>query len=77
MKAEPNSKILIDPNDCPNAPDGKHRYFIYRVISEYEPAATDITHKDALLYEKVDYALSGCNCSKAIKRKLDDYEGEE
>lgn len=78
-----NPKQILDI--CPNAPDGKHRYFIYRVITEYEqvPPMVRFSMKDPTLpeavesvelYKKVEYALSGCNCGHPLKRKVE--EGE-
>ncbi len=61
---------------CPNTPDGKHRYFIFKTFETHElidPAyytvATIITIP---IYQKMEYALLGCNCGTVIKRVIKD-----
>jgi hypothetical protein len=60
---------------CPSTDNGNHRYFIFKVVEVFEPL--DQTAFGMLvgkipehIYEKVEYAVSGCNCGSSIKTKV-------
>lgn len=61
---------------CPISDTGNHRYFIFKVVEVFEPfklpADFAAWSKDRFvqLYEKVEYAISGCNCGSAIRQKV-------
>lgn len=64
---------------CPLTDSGYHRYFIFKVVEVFEPIKTDgkpaqlveaIRHEYSQLYEKVEYALQGCNCGSSIKMRV-------
>jgi hypothetical protein len=50
-------------DDCPLF--GSHKFFIAKTYDVYEPV---VTHKN--LYEKVEYAVLGCNCSAVVKMRV-------
>lgn len=60
---------------CPINDTGNHRYFIFKVVEVFEPLSVslaadgpaDLKHT---FYEKVEYAISGCNCGSSIKQKV-------
>lgn len=56
---------------CPINDSGNHRYFIFKVVEVFEPIETGaVTHEYGQLYQKLEYAVSGCNCGSAIKQKV-------
>lgn len=62
---------------CPVTDNGNHRYFIFKVVEVFEPvgkietAVNTSDHRTApQLYEKVEYAISGCNCGSAIRQRV-------
>lgn len=60
---------------CPINDSGNHRYFIFKVVEVFEVAPTsdhsnESIAKGRLLYEKVEYAISGCNCGSSIKQRV-------
>jgi hypothetical protein len=55
---------------CPINDSGNHRYFIFKVVEVFEPSTNHVNRDSAILYEKVEYAVSGCNCGSAIKQKV-------
>jgi hypothetical protein len=67
---------------CPINDSGNHRYFIFRVVEVFElyKGSYDGLPIDATgardgklgttLYEKVEYAISGCNCGSAMRQKV-------
>lgn len=62
----------MSTTDCPLNEAG-HRYFIYKTFEVYEPLYSDtyaMQDSPAQLYEKVEYAVMGCNCSATVKRKI-------
>jgi hypothetical protein len=62
-------------NLCPISDTGNHRYFIFKAVEVFEPlqvslaadGPADLKHT---FYEKVEYALLGCNCGSVIKQKV-------
>lgn len=64
------------PDTCPNQEDGRHRFHIYRIADVYEPIDWStvtggfIGKLPESLYEKVEYAYSGCNCGAARKTRI-------
>lgn len=74
---------MIQEEDlCPINDNGNHRYFIFRVVEVFEPIGLDDLdidmhlvelfelYKGSTLYEKIEYAISGCNCGSSIKQKV-------
>lgn len=66
---------------CPNNENGIHRYFIFKVAEVFEPYQFNVDMEadpltiatlNALpyLYEKVEYAISGCNCGSSVKQRV-------
>lgn len=61
---------------CPISDTGNHRYFIFKVVEVFEPFKMPENwaawKKDRIvqLYEKVEYAISGCNCGSAVKQRV-------
>lgn len=67
---------------CPSTDNGNHRYFIFKVVEVFElyTGAYDGLPKDptgenkgklgTTLYEKIEYAISGCNCGSSIKQRV-------
>jgi hypothetical protein len=53
---------------CPSTDNGNHRYFIFKVVEVFEPYNGIDKPYDAQLYQKVEYAISGCNCGSSIKQ---------
>lgn len=67
---------------CPTTGDF-HRYFIFETKNGYEPIQVEVvtgvkagilsregTTELRTLYEKVEYAVLGCNCGSVIKQKV-------
>ena len=49
------------------------KFFIFQVRTEYEPVVDidlETTGKQGKFYEKVEYAILGCNCGSVIKTKV-------
>lgn len=62
---------MSDTQDlCPSTDNGNHRYFIFKVVEVFEPYTFKNGDNNPNLYEKVEYALLGCNCSSVIKQKV-------
>lgn len=70
---------------CPSTDNGNHRYFIFKVVEVFEPYkftpinvivndeeidVWDHVENIPTIYEKVEYAISGCNCGSSIKQKV-------
>lgn len=58
---------------CPISGD-QHRYFIFKVVEAFEPVESTIGRSEAnggTYYQKVEYALMGCNCGSAIKKRVE------
>lgn len=62
---------------CPISDNGNHRYFIFKVVEVFEPfnaenksTTTQLELRNMNLFEKVEYAVSGCNCGSAIKQRV-------
>lgn len=67
---------------CPTTDNGNHRYFIFKVVEVFElyKGSYDGLPIDATgardgklgttLYEKIEYAISGCNCGSSIKQRV-------
>jgi hypothetical protein len=61
-------------NSCPSSMSGDHKYFIYKTFETYEPATgylyaeNDKDHRT--LYDKVEFAILGCNCGSVIKSRI-------
>lgn len=71
-------------NVCPLNGDN-HRYFVFKTTSEFVPVDTDkVVYREdypgpvVQLYEKVEYAVLGCNCGSVIKTEVKEFQyGEE
>lgn len=56
--------------------DHEHRYFIFKTYDSYVLVSTEwadiggISQTRDDLYEKVEYAVLGCNCGSVIKMKV-------
>jgi hypothetical protein len=50
-------------DDCPLF--GSHKFFVFKTYEAFEPL-----HNDVTLYEKVEYAVLGCNCSAVVKMRV-------
>lgn len=54
--------------------DHIHKFFIFQVKADFSPAtdylysSEDKDHRT--LYERVEYAILGCNCGKVVKTKV-------
>ena len=66
----------MEKDICPNTENGNHRYYIYKTFEAYE-ISTHInislskeSMPSTLLYTKVEYAISGCNCGAARKVRI-------
>lgn len=69
---------MTNNNDiCLANDNSNHRYFIFRTVDIFEPITLEdlnvdmqlpMNYKAPILYEKVEYAISGCNCGNAIKQ---------
>ena len=58
---------------CPVTDSGNHRYFIFKAVEVFEPFIDidlEATGKNGKYYEKVEYAISGCNCGSVVKQKV-------
>lgn len=62
---------------CPISDTGNHRYFIFKVVEVFEPVKVYVAEDDnpnmmsyRNLYEKVEYAISGCNCGSAVRQRV-------
>jgi hypothetical protein len=59
---------------CPISDTGNHRYFIFKVVEVFEPYTGTYSVAplgvQGPLYEKVEYAVSGCNCGSAVKQRV-------
>jgi hypothetical protein len=76
---------LQDDDLCPVNDSGRHRYFIFKTIELFEPyhftndypkgsvgsaRVTWFIENSPTLYQKVEYAIFGCNCGSAIKKQI-------
>jgi hypothetical protein len=55
---------------CPLNMTGDHRYFIFKTVEVFEPIPKEEIADPTpgrQLYEKIEYALLGCNCGSSIK----------
>lgn len=52
---------------CPINND-RHRYFIFKTYDVFEPVNLGTGHDN--IYEKVEYAVLGCNCSSVIRKRV-------
>jgi hypothetical protein len=53
--------------------DHEHRYFIFKTYDSYEPVVDidlEATGKQGKFYQKIEYAVLGCNCGSVIKMKV-------
>jgi hypothetical protein len=56
--------------DCP-LNDGNHRYFLFKTYEVFEPVLNQGSlYGGEQIYEKVEYAILGCNCSSVVKTKV-------
>lgn len=69
---------------CPISDTGNHRYFIFKVVEVFEPYKipedylihdevkefVEQFNKTDTLYQKVEYAVSGCNCGSAVRQRV-------
>lgn len=65
-----NTDILKPRRIAPDD-DHDHRYFIFKTFETYElfeAKANPWTNKQ--LYEKVEYAVLGCNCGSVVRQKV-------
>lgn len=54
---------------CPISGD-QHRYFIWQTKNEFEPFNGGDPNTGAQLFVKIEYAILGCNCGSAIKKRI-------
>lgn len=47
----------------------QHRFFIFETKVAFEKFDSS-AHPDNDLYERIEYAILGCNCGEVIKRKI-------
>lgn len=61
---------MTQQDPCPNSDTNVHRYFVFKVVDVFEPyQRTDPAIP--VLYEKVEYALLGCNCGSTLKQRVE------
>ncbi len=58
----------LTPDYCPLSDIG-HKYFIYKTYETYEQTKYK-TSDGTPLYQKVEYASLGCNCSSVVRRRI-------
>lgn len=50
---------------------GDHRYFLFKSYEAFEPVINQGSlNGNNQIYEKVEYAILGCNCSSVVKTKV-------
>ena len=47
-----------------------HKYFAFQTKAEFEPIFTN----GEVLYRRVEYLISGCNCGKSLKSATKDID---
>lgn len=51
----------------------EHRYFIFKTYDSYVPQDPERTSQSDVtitLYQKIEYAILGCNCGSVIKKEV-------
>jgi hypothetical protein len=46
-----------------------HKFFIFQVKADFEPTKLKTTD-GRVLYIRIEYAFSGCNCGAALKTRI-------
>lgn len=67
---------MATDNLCANSDSGDHRYFVFKTFEVFEPVNSDdvMEAKEQIprqFYEKVEYAVLGCNCGSVIKKVVE------